>query len=107
MTEIRHAPTAQPRTGQRAGVMMSTLVVLMMVVDGGIMLLFPNLMLSVFKQDGLPMTLAPVLGAIALVVAVLYALPQTAVLGAILLTGFLGGAISIHVRAGHYGFLRC
>jgi hypothetical protein len=30
----------------------------------------------------------------------LYAIPQTAVLGAILLTGFLGGAVATHIRAG-------
>jgi hypothetical protein len=36
--------------------------------------------------------------------AIVYAIPQTAVLGAILLTGYLGGACATHVRIGEYGF---
>jgi hypothetical protein len=40
------------------------------------------------------------LGILELVCTVLYAIPRTAVLGAILLTGYLGGAIATHVRIG-------
>ena len=40
------------------------------------------------------------LGIVVLICTVLYAVPQTAVLGAILLTGFLGGAVATHVRVG-------
>ena len=40
------------------------------------------------------------LGIVLLVCAVLYVIPQTSVLGAILLTGFLGGAVATHVRTG-------
>ena len=39
------------------------------------------------------------------VCAVIYAIPQTSILGAILLTGYLGGAVSTHVRAGEPFFL--
>jgi DoxX-like family len=46
---------------------------------------------------------APALGIITLVCAILYAVPQTAVLGAILVTGFLGGAICTHFRLGELG----
>ena len=49
---------------------------------------------------GFPESAAPALGIMALVCAILYAVPQTAVLGAILVTGFLGGAISAHFRLG-------
>ncbi len=45
-------------------------------------------------------TLARTLGALTLVCTVLYALPRTSALGAVLLTGYLGGAIAIQVRAG-------
>lgn len=57
-----------------------------------------------FKSAGYPDgTLFPI--AIAEVVAtVLYAIPQTAVLGVVILTGYLGGAISHHVRLGDGGF---
>ena len=42
---------------------------------------------------------------IAIACVILYAVPRTAVLGAILLTGYLGGAVSTHVRAGDAWFL--
>jgi hypothetical protein len=44
-----------------------------------------------------PQTLTP-LGVVELTCAVLYAIPQTAVLGAVLVTGYLGGAVATHVR---------
>jgi hypothetical protein len=47
---------------------------------------------------GYPEHLAPVIVALQLGCAILYAIPQTAVLGAILITGYLGGAIASHVR---------
>ena len=43
------------------------------------------------------------MGPIILACAILYAIPATAVLGAILVTGFLGGAICAHVRIGELG----
>lgn len=41
------------------------------------------------------------LGIVLLISTILYAVPQTAVLGAILLTGYLGGAVATHVRIGN------
>ncbi|HLK49663.1 MAG TPA: DoxX family protein [Bryobacteraceae bacterium] len=49
---------------------------------------------------GLPVSLAPALGVLELACVALYVLPRTSVLGAILLTGYLGGAVAIHLRAG-------
>jgi hypothetical protein len=57
-----------------------------------------------FKHLGWPRDLALGLGIVELVSTVLYLVPQTAVLGAILLTGYLGGAIATHVRIGE-GFI--
>jgi hypothetical protein len=51
-----------------------------------------------FTKMGWPLSTAVPLGVIELACVVLYAIPQTAVLGAILLTGYLGGAISVHVH---------
>lgn len=51
-----------------------------------------------FAHLGWPIKLAVVLGVLELVCTILYLVPQTAVLGAILLTGYLGGAIATHVR---------
>ncbi len=50
--------------------------------------------------------MARLLGVITLVCAVLYAIPQTSVLGAILLTGLLGGAMATHLRVGSPVVLR-
>jgi len=49
---------------------------------------------------GYPAGLVIVIGAIELACLVLYLVPQTSVLGALLLTGYLGGAIATHVRVG-------
>ena len=51
-----------------------------------------------FKKFGFPVSVAIPLGIVELVCTLLYVIPQTAVLGAILLTGYLGGAVATHVR---------
>jgi hypothetical protein len=51
-------------------------------------------------QLGYPAAAVPVIGVVELVCLALYALPRTSVLGALLLTGYLGGAIATHVRVG-------
>lgn len=51
-------------------------------------------------QLGYPESVLVGLGAIELLCVILYAIPRTAVLGAILLTGYLGGAVATHVRIG-------
>jgi hypothetical protein len=53
-----------------------------------------------FDRLGWPLHLATPLGVVELACAILYAIPQTSVLGAILLTGYLGGAVATHVRVG-------
>jgi hypothetical protein len=50
---------------------------------------------------GWPADLAPALGALLLACLALYLLPPTAALGAVLLTGYLGGAVATHVRVGN------
>jgi hypothetical protein len=49
---------------------------------------------------GWSLSLAPVLGIVLLVCVALYVIPITSVLGSILLTGYLGGAIATHLRVG-------
>lgn len=48
-----------------------------------------------------PMERMPIVGTILLICTILYAVPRTALLGAVLLTGYLGGAIASHVRVGN------
>jgi hypothetical protein len=84
--------------GHRAGVVVSTLVALVMIADGLIGLLRPQLLAPEMASDGWgPETLLPV-ALLALVSGLLYTVPRTAVLGAILITGFVGGALAAHLR---------
>lgn len=69
-----------------------------MITDGLIGLLQPSVFASDMASDGWGSeTLLPV-AMLALVSGVLYAVPRTAVLGAILITGFVGGALAAHLR---------
>jgi len=54
-----------------------------------------------FAQLGYPERLAPIIGALLLACLILYLVPRTSVLGAILLTGYLGGAVATNVRVGN------
>jgi hypothetical protein len=53
---------------------------------------------------GYPVSITVPLLIVEIICVILYAVPQTAVLGAILLTGYLGGAVATHVRAGEPWF---
>jgi hypothetical protein len=88
---------------QWAGWMMSAFVVIALVADGTIQLFAPAQIASTLQETGFAMDLTRVVGPIILACAILYAMPATAVLGAILVTGFLGGAICAHVRIGELG----
>ena len=83
-----------------AGRIMSASVVIALVADGTIQLFAPAQIASMLQETGFAMDLTRVVGPIILACAILYAIPATAVLGAILVTGFLGGAICAHVRIG-------
>jgi hypothetical protein len=86
-----------------AGRIMSAAVVVALVADGTIQLSAPAQIASTLQETGFAMDLTRVVGPIVLACAILYAVPATAVLGAILVTGFLGGAICAHVRIGELG----
>ena len=86
-----------------AGRVVSAFVVIALVADGIIQLFVPAQIASMLQETGFAMDVTRVVGPIALACAVLYAIPATAVLGAILVTGYLGGAICAHVRIGELG----
>jgi hypothetical protein len=86
-----------------AGWMMSAVVVAALVADGAVQLFAPTQIASMLRETGFAMDLTRVVGPIILACAVLYAIPATAALGAIMVTGFLGGAICAHVRIGELG----
>lgn len=106
------APPITPRqrpetsTSQRAlwaGWTMSALVVIALSADGAIQLFAPARIASMLQETGFALNLTHVIAPIILTCALLYAIPASAVLGAILLTGFLGGAICAHLRIGELG----
>jgi hypothetical protein len=86
-----------------AGRIMSAFVVVALAADGAIQVFAPAQIASMLQETGFAMDLTRVVGPIILACAILYAIPATAVLGAILVTGFLGGAICAHVRMGELG----
>jgi hypothetical protein len=86
-----------------SGRIMSALVVIALLADGTVQLFAPAQIASTLRETGFGIELTRVLGPIVVACAILYAVPATAVLGAILVTGFLGGAICAHVRIGELG----
>src|SRR3954470_14923804 len=85
----------------RAGVALSAIAVLFLAFDSVIKVLTIAPVVQSFTQLGYPEALARGLGLLELACLVSYVIPRTAVLGAILLTAFLGGAIAIHLRVGN------
>lgn len=98
MNAITSADAAPWR--KRLGLGLSGLATLFFVVDAGGKLLQLEPVLKGTVELGWPATALVPLGVLLLVGAMLYAIPRTSVLGAIYLTGFLGGAIATHYRIG-------
>lgn len=86
------------------GRVISTLVVLFMLMDGVMKVMTPPAVVKGFAQSGWPIHFAVPLGIIALVCTLIYAIPRTSILGAILLTGWLGGAVASQMRMGNPAF---
>lgn len=86
------------------GLGLTALVVLFLAFDGITKVIQVAPVVKATEQLGLPANSIVPLGLVLLVCTGIYAFPQTTVLGAILLTGYLGGATAIHVRAGSGGF---
>ena len=87
-----------------AGWIIGGLPALMLALDGVMKLVKPEPVIKATVELGYPASTILGMGIAVLVAAVLYLIPPTAVLGAILLTGYLGGAVASHVRAGHSPF---
>ena len=86
------------------GGIITTLVVLFLVFDGVTKIIRVAPVVEASEKLGLPPHTVLGIGMVLLACTVIYTIPQTAVLGAILLTGYLGGAAAIHVRAGSGAF---
>ena len=86
-----------------AGLVMSGLVIAFMLFDAGMKLVPLDVVIKATAELGYPPSadLARTLGVVALVSTALYAFPRTAVLGAILLTAYMGGTVATHLRVGN------
>jgi hypothetical protein len=97
-SDIQAAPLSKGRLW--TGRTMSALPALFLLVDAVGKLVKPAPVVEGTIQLGYPESVLLGLGIVLLTCTVLYVIPRTAVLGAILLTGYLGGAVATHVRVG-------
>jgi len=99
------SPTPVSKKMLWAGYVMSALPVLLFLMGVVMAFLKPPKMVESFTQFGFSESLLPKLGVLELVCSILYVIPRTSVLGAILLTGYLGGATVTHIRVGQPFFM--
>lgn len=86
------------------GRIMGGLPALLLLVDGVMKLIKPSFVVENTVAMGYPESCIVPLGIVLTASVILYLVPRTAVLGAILLTGYLGGAVDAHVHASHPAF---
>ena len=100
MSEVSSASTATRWTGY----VMTILPALFLLVDGVMKLFKPGLVVDATTKLGYQESVIVPIGIVLIICTVLYLLPVTSVLGAILLTGYLGGAVATQVRADQGAF---
>ena len=87
-----------------AGRIVSVLAALFLLLDGVMKLFTPGFVVEATVRLGYSEGVIVPIGAILVLCTILYLIPATSVLGAILLTGYLGGAVATHVRVGEGWF---
>jgi hypothetical protein len=101
---MMHASTEMAQASKTSlwtGRIMTALAVLFLLFDGVIHVMKIAPVVEAFAQLGYPASLARGIGVLELVCLILYVIPPTSVLGAILMTGYLGGAIASSLRVGN------
>lgn len=96
--------TLKSRARLWAGRTITGFVVLFLVFDGFIKVIKDPHVLSATAELGYPQSSIVPIGLLVLACTIIYVIPRTAILGAILLTGYLGGAVASNVRIGHPAF---
>jgi hypothetical protein len=84
-----------------SGRIVSAIAVLFLLFDAVIKLMKITPVVESFRSLGWDPKIAVAIGTVELVCVAVYLFPRTAILGAILMTGYLGGAIATHLRLGH------
>jgi hypothetical protein len=97
-------PASLSNSALWAGGIITGLVVLFLAFDGVTKIIKVAPVIEASEKLGVPQHTLLGIGIVLLACTAIYAIPQTAILGAILLTGYLGGATAIHVRAGSGAF---
>ena len=97
-TDVPLSAPAPSKGALWAGRILSGLVVAFLVMDGVAKVMMVQPVKEACAQLQIPEGIVPTLGVILATSAVVYAFPRTSVLGAIVLTGYLGGATYAHVR---------
>lgn len=93
-----------PKSMLWTGRILSGLPALFLLFDGAMKLVKPTVVVETTVKLGYPESVITGLGIVLLACTLLYLIPRTSVLGAILLTGYLGGAVATHVRVGDSWF---
>lgn len=101
LSTIHHAPAAISRGARRTGLVLSGLAVLFLLFDITIKLMASPEAIEGTSALGWPPELLLPLGIIESICLVVYLVPRTAPFGAVLWTGYLGGAIATHLRVGN------
>jgi hypothetical protein len=99
-TPVHAPPRVTSKWMTRAGLGLTGVVALFLFFDAAIKLSQLPIVLATTQEMGWPTSSVVPLGVILLVATILYISPRTAVLGAIFLTGYLGGAVATHARIG-------
>jgi len=95
--------STSPKWMTRVGFALTALPVLMLGMSGTMKLMVSAEVVRNFTgKFGFPASTLLPIGLLEIACAVIYLLPRTAVLGAVLITGYLGGAVVTHVRIGEY-----
>jgi DoxX-like family len=102
-TQFVQALTSVPPVSKArlwTGRILSALPALFLLMDGIMKVMKPDFVVKATVELGYPEEVIFGLGIVVLICVVLYIIPYTSVLGAILLTGYLGGAVASHLRHG-------
>ena len=96
-TDLSHH---QPTSGTRIwiGRILSGIVSAFLLLDGGMKLFKPAFVVKATTELGYPESTIIGIGVVLVLSTVLYLVPRTAIFGAVLLSGYLGGAVATHVR---------
>jgi hypothetical protein len=95
------ASVSNTKKNRIAGYTLTWLASLFLLLDGGMKLFKPQVVVDATLQLGYPETTIVGIGIALIVSTIAYLVPRTSVLGAILLTAYLGGAVASHVRVGN------